>query len=197
MAWQGRRRWTLRGDDADAPFAEGGQQVRTGVAVGDEDADLVDRAHPGERALAQLGTVGHDHHLLRAGGHEVVDAGLAFVVGGRAVPRVERVDAEDGPVQGQLAQHQGGERADQLVGLATGDAAGHHDLDVLADGELVGDVHRVRHHGDGRRAAAVLEVRPGGQGPGYLAGGGAAVQRDGRTGRDQAGGRAAYALLLR
>ena len=44
----------LGGDDADAAFGEGGQQVGAGVAVGDEDVDLVGGADPGERALTQL-----------------------------------------------------------------------------------------------------------------------------------------------
>src|SRR5437879_4479062 len=37
----GRRERGLGGDDADAAFGECGEQVRAGVAVGDDDVDLV------------------------------------------------------------------------------------------------------------------------------------------------------------
>ena len=69
------------------------------------------------------------------GGHEVIDAGLALVMGGGSGPRVQRVDAEDGPVQGQLRQPQGGERADQLVRCRASLCRSPRS-DVLADGEL-------------------------------------------------------------
>src|ERR1700733_9401297 len=71
----------------------------------------------------------------------------------------------------------GGGPPDQLGGLGAGPPAGDDDLDVLADGEFVGDVHRVGDHGDGRGAGSVLQVRAGGQGPRGLAGRGASVAR--------------------
>ena len=80
----------------------------------------------------------------------------------------------------RLGERRLGERADQLVGLGPGDAAGHDQLQVGPDGQLGGDAERV---GDDREPLAV------GQRPRHLGGRGAAGHADGRAVRNPRGRR--------
>ncbi len=120
------------------------------------------------------------------------------MVGGRAVRHVERVDAQHRDVQREFAQYGVRERADQLVGLRAGDAAGDHDLHLRTDRQFVGDVERVGddRQGPTRPALGPLDqVGADRQGPRDLGGGGAAVQTDHLAGGDQGGGGRADPLL--
>src|SRR6185369_15141595 len=59
---------------------EQGRVLGGDAGVGDQDVDLGRGADPGERALAHLGAVRHDHHLAGLAAHQPVDARLALVV---------------------------------------------------------------------------------------------------------------------
>src|SRR5215470_6195716 len=136
------------GDNLDPGVGQPGGLGRCDAGVGDQDVHLGGRADPGERAPTHLGTVRGHHHLGRPPGHQPADARLALVVRHGPGHRVDPVHPEERDVQGDLLQDASGQRAGQLVGLRPGHPAGSHDLDVLADGELCGDVQRVGDDGE-------------------------------------------------
>ena len=84
--------------------------------------------------------IGRDHDASGSAGQLPVDARLALVCCRGAVLEVDRVYAEEHDIQVDLGKAGVGQRADELVGLRTGDPADDDDLDVSMHGELGSDI---------------------------------------------------------
>ena len=113
--------------------------------------------------------------------------GLDLVMCGEAGLDGDPVDADERDVQVETLQGLFGDGTHQLVGLGSCRTARHHELDVRADGELSGDVERVRHHRD---------PVPIHDASGDFRGGRSSREPDHRAVRDMSGGLRRDPLLL-
>src|SRR5882724_550609 len=133
--------------DVGAGSADGLYRGGVGGGVGDQGGDVGDRADAGEADAADLGAVGHHEYPVGAVDHGGVGVRLDLVVGGEPAAGADAVDADHRDLDVQPGERLVGDRADQLVGLGAGHAAGHDQLQPGAQRQLGGDVQRVGHHG--------------------------------------------------
>ena len=128
--------------------------------------------------------------------HELVDGGLAFVVGGGTKFDVDGVDAQKHHVEGDFTEDRGRQWSYQFIGLGPHDTTDDHDLDVRPNDHLVGDVECVGDDGQRRGSGRGDEVGAHGQGTGHFGDGGAAVETDDHPGGHEAGRGGSYAVFL-
>src|ERR1700730_18734053 len=144
-----------------AASAAGVTRVRfaggVGGGGGDQVGDLGEVRDAGERAGADLRAVGQDHHAAGGLDQAVVGLRLDLVVGADPACRLDAVHAEEGQVETDPGERAVRDGADQLVRLGAHAAAGHHQVDGRAYGQVAGDVEGV---GDD------LQRPPGGDQPG-------------------------------